>query len=207
MDFKNKISSLYPPIVSGELKDFIDVMLEYIEDNNINFDITELLYNPNSVVKAELYKTYLQNLYDILLRAVSDQNIAERLNKTYINNGSVSQITLLKHILNQSKTDTNKAPIMAENGDYLNTSIQVIKAFNGDYINNVQNALTDDYLLTSKIFKQKKGTRAGIRYAYNVIRESGLQDVDVYKGYNDPTFEIFEYSQVKIVNTSDYTID
>jgi hypothetical protein len=55
---------------------------------------------------------------------------------------------------------------------------------------NIADVFTDEYLNVSKTFKQRKGTSPAIKFAYNAIRNSKIQSVDVSPDVNDPAFNI-----------------
>jgi hypothetical protein len=59
-------------------------------------------------------------------------------------------------------------------------------------IENISEVLNNEYIYTAKEFKQKKGTVPAIEYAYNAIRGTGLQTIEVNTDLQDKVFSIKE---------------
>jgi hypothetical protein len=201
--------------VSNDIIDILLDYIE--NNNYMSFDITEIYQNHNQNVTKELIKVYLENLFTGFQRAIVDENIVKVLLENFSFSGNTTtenqriifntaadiaqELSTQNNILVQLEQDTNtinvnevtdilaslSSHLVSENYDFINSVITVVKSFDMNYFNSLEAFLNEEYLYTSKAFKQKKGTRAAIRYAYNIFRQSGIQ-VDGFAGTNDKSY-------------------
>jgi hypothetical protein len=154
--FKELVNSLIPDELKSKtvIYDSIQILLEYIEDNNnFSYDISRIFTENNSIVKDSLVSAYLENIKSAYEKALLDENISERLTKLYAT-------------INMQYSPSN--------------------------INNISDILNEEYIYTAKEFKQKKGSIPAIEYAYNAIRGTGIQGIDVSTDLQDRTFSVKE---------------
>lgn len=117
------------PIVSDAMKIFVEVLNEY---SSTSIEIRNIL-NDNSpeVIKNELVKIYLNDIYRVLYAVQNNKQISEKIDKYNAEYGS-----------------------------------EYIKR---DILGTISNTLNSEHFVTTRSYKQKKGTVAGIRYIYDMI--------------------------------------
>jgi hypothetical protein len=175
--------------------------IQYIDVNN--FKITTnvksnrqgLVTIGNSVVTKELIKTYLNNLYIGFQKAILDDDIIRALARDFNFSGN-TYVENNRLVFSDGTNDTNY--LLTEDNRYIDTVITTVLQFDMKYFKQLEAFLNEEFLLTSKAFKQKKGTRAAIRYAYNIFRQSGLQS-DGFFGTNDESFNIYSNNSFKLL--------
>lgn len=65
------------------------------------------------------------------------------------------------------------SPLISEKIESVNASLGYT-LIERDFIGDITNRLSNEHLITSKSFKQKKGTRVGIEYIYNLIEDMDI---------------------------------
>lgn len=159
MLFKELVNSLIPDEIKAKtvLYDTIQILLEYIEDNNnFSYDISKIFTADNPIIKDAMVTAYLENLKSAYEKALLDDNISQRLIESYE---------------------------------------QVGLEYTPSVISNISTVLNEEYIYTAKEFKQKKGTIPAIEYAYNAIRGTGIQSINVNTDLQDRTFKVIEGTQ------------
>lgn len=75
---------------------------------------------------------------------------------------------------------------------FIDSVMTTILQFDMNYFKQLQDFLTEEFLYTSKAFKQKKGTKPAIQYCYNIFRQSGLQSDGFPLGIKDPSYNLYD---------------
>jgi len=93
----------------------------------------------------------------------------------------------LYNVFQKSKTSKNiQDRIDKVNSIYNSTVIQK------DFIGDITKTLNSEYFLTSKEFKQKKGTKLGIQYIYNLIENLNLS-TETKTNFNLTELDVFNF--------------
>lgn len=214
MKFKNIILSTLPSnILDNKVSlDVVNILLDYIEQNSyVSFDISEIYKNPSTAIKKELIKIYINNLYSSFQKAITDENIIKVLSNNFYINGSIEKQSsrLTYNTLNNESDDLilenseqvlyedgnivnfitsfaneTNAYLLTQNKDYINSIIATVLTFDMNYFLQLEEYLNEEYIYSSKAFKQKKGTALAIKYAYSIFRQNGIQN-DGYNGTGD----------------------
>jgi hypothetical protein len=231
MILKDIIKSLLPDTFTDNKvsNDVFDILLDYIEtNNNISYNISNI-YN-NIHIIPELIKIYLENLNSSFIKAETNQDIINALERYLLqfNTSTIETSRIITYtapevqvelgtesgelIISETTNDTfsvyhstssslSLTHLIAQNGDFLLSSKTVYSQLDMNYFNILETFLNEEYIYTSKAFKQKKGTRVGLQYAYNIFRQSGIQR-DGFTGTADPKYKLVDHNIVSFMYSS-----
>lgn len=167
-------------------------------ENIVNYNRSGTVSIGNSNASREFIKTYLENVYNGFKNVIANEELINILGATFYNNGS--NIPTYNRLKFDDPNDSGY--ILTQDENVLNGSIVNTINFDMKYFKQIEYFLNEEFLYTSKIFKQKKGTRAGIKYAYNIFRQSGVQP-DGFIGSNDNTLNILSNNKYTIAYSRD----
>lgn len=112
------------------IKDAISIFIESLEElSRESIDIKNIY--ENNVIKEELIKIYLDDLYKVIQQLQYNQKVIERIEKT---------------------------------NTYYGTEF-----YKKDVIFNILNYINEEHFLTFRSYKEKKGTKASLKYIYDLI--------------------------------------
>jgi len=189
MDIKSCLDSVAPyEIVNQKLiKDMIDIFVEFINEKaNINVEIDNTYVGENKVIDMELVKIYLNDIYTILTSIQMNPDVIRALDKFaeyYPKAKYVSLLTETADNIISTESDFNLvfySEADLDNDDTLFT----------DGLSELGTERLIEYLYTAKAFKQRKGTTSALKYGYNLIRQSGIQESGTTDAVTDTLFDV-----------------
>jgi hypothetical protein len=136
-------------------------------------------------------------LYDsilILLDYIEENtNFSFDISKIFSTENAEIKNALVSAYLENLKTAYEKAVLDDNISERLQEAYaQIGMQYTPNIIENISEVLNNEYIYTAKEFKQKKGTVPAIEYAYNAIRGTGLQTIEVNTDLQDKVFSIKE---------------
>ena len=195
MDLKACLESVGPYNIMNQPvnKDTMDVIISYLETfNKIAIDVENTYIGENDIIDMELVKIYLNDIYTILSGIQSNPNITNALDALSANYPKAKYISLLTEITNLIISTENDFNISFYTEEANNADGQSL----GGSIANISSDTLKEYLYTAKAFKQRKGTLSALKYGYNIIRQSGVQEVGTTSAVNDTLFNV-EYGTIE----------
>lgn len=149
------------------------------------------------LVKLNIPDVVLNNkvsmdLIDIVLDYVEQNSmLSYDISKVYTSNNQALKEEFVNTYLENIASAFNKAMFDQNINDKLQQIYSSIGMVYDPYsVPNIADVFTDEYLNVSKNFKQRKGTVPGIQFAYNAIRNSKIQGVNISQELTDATFSV-----------------
>lgn len=179
----------YDTIHQKLIQDMLDVFVQFINDKSkLTIDIENSYIGENAVIDDELVKIYLNDIYTILTSLENNQAVSNALDAFSANYPKSKYIALLTEMTNllistESEYNINffSQANLESDGDSTGT---------GGALSSMGSEKLKEYLYTAKAFKQRKGTLSALKYGYNVVRQSGIQDVGTTDAVTDTLFDV-----------------
>lgn len=142
---------------------------DYILNQKINADIIDVVLDyieANSSISYDITKVYTSNNTALKEEFINTylENISSSFDKALYDQNIIERLTKVYESLGMTYDPTS--------------------------IPNLADVFTDEYLDVSKTFKQRKGTSPAIKFAYNAIRSSKVQGVNVSSEIDDAIFDV-----------------
>lgn len=149
------------------------------------------------LIKLSIPDTIINNklnsdVIDIVLDYIeANSNISYDIANIFTNNNAVVKKEFINTYLENISSAFNTALYDKNIIDKLTAVYASIgQVYDPTNLPNIADVFTDEYLNVSKTFKQRKGTAPAIKFAYNAIRNSKIQGVNVSQEVNDSSFSI-----------------
>lgn len=189
MDIKACLDAVAPYDVINQklIRDMIDIFVEFMNTRaKVNIDIDNTYVGENDVIDMELVKIYLNDIYTILNTIQMNPDVIRALDNFAEYYPNAKYVNLL--------TETTEKILSTENNYdllfYSEADLDNDDTLFTDGLSRLGTNKLIEYLYTAKAFKQRKGTASAIKYGYNLIRQSGIQQAGTTDAVNDSLFDI-----------------
>lgn len=191
MDIKACLEAIAPyDIINKKVnKDTLDIIIDFLNTKaSSSIDVENSYIGESQIIDMELVKIYLNDIYTILSSIQQNPNIIRALDNLAENYPKAKLINLI--------TETADGIISTESGYGISFfTEQDLNSADGDgsiggSIGSMSNETLKEYLYTAKAFKQRKGTLSALKYGYNIIRQSGVQEIGTTDAVTDTLFDI-----------------
>ena len=171
-------------------KDVLDILMEYMNENSKpSIDVDNTYIGENTAIDGELVKIYLDDIYTTLKKIQTDPNVTGALDAFIENYPKSAYVGLLTEKTNGLLTTENGYNLLFYSNDALSGDSGGDATGASNFYGLGTNKLKE-YLYSAKAFKQRKGSVEALEYAYNIIRQSGIQPVGTTDAMTDTLFNV-----------------